>query len=70
MADERDDGVQRDKLDYRAGYCEGIAAVLNAINVAALRAKKNEPPGLELAHGIALKLRQDMLAKMSSKGGA
>ena len=67
MAAERDDGVNEGGLDYRAGYCEGLAAFLTAMQVMAVRAKPKEAAGLELAFAKAKEIREAMLAKMRGK---
>jgi hypothetical protein len=69
MADQeqQDDGVQRDKLDYRAGYIEGLRAAMQAIKVNGIRAKRSEVAGLDAALTICRNLRAAMIQKM--KGG-
>lgn len=62
-----DDGVQRDKLDYRAGYVEGLAKALRGIQVNGMRAKKSEVAGLEIARQLVLNLREAMIEKMRAK---
>ena len=62
-----DDGVQRDKLDYRAGYVEGLQAAIQAIQVSGLRATKKEVAGLEKALALCQELRRQTIEKMRSK---
>ena len=64
MAKEPFDVVDRDKLDYRAGYVEGIGVVMQCITVMAVRAKPKEAAGLQLAFNRAKAIREDMIAKM------
>ena len=65
--EKQDDGVQRDKLDYRAGYVEGLASLLQLLNMKALRATKKTEAGLREAFDTAKDLRDTMIAKM--RGG-
>mgnify|MGYP001592312186 FL=1 len=65
MAEERDDGVKRNGLDFRAGWVEALGAFLQRLQMESARCKKGERAGMETCHGIALKMRQDMIAKMS-----
>jgi hypothetical protein len=64
MAEHEDDGVNRDGLDYRAGWCEALRALAAQINMEVVRAKKKELPGLETAMQIAQRMYQAMLDKM------
>jgi hypothetical protein len=64
MAENDNDGVNREGLDYRAGWCEALRALAAQINVEVVRAKKTELPGLETAHQIAHQMYQAMLDKM------
>lgn len=61
---EEDDGVKRDGLDYRAGFIEGVNAFLQQLQIASIRAKSKEVPGLEASHKIALEVRKVMIEKM------
>jgi hypothetical protein len=64
MAEHEHDGVSREGLDYRAGWCEALRALAAQINVEVVRAKKKELPGLETAMQIAQRMYQAMLDKM------
>lgn len=64
MTPERDDGVERDKLDYRAGWVEGLKALAQRLSVEAMRANKRQIPGLEVAQEIAVSMYKAMLDKM------
>ena len=70
MADEakRDDGVNRNGLDYRAGYVEGLAAFLNRMMGLARGAKQKESEGMQKSFDLAKQLREEMLDKM--RGGS
>ncbi len=63
---EREDGVNENGLDYRAGWCEALKAVANAINISAIRASKKEIPGLEAALNISREMFKAMVEKMKS----
>jgi hypothetical protein len=73
MSDEskpevKDDGVNREGLNYRAGWVEALRALAQRINVEAVRAKKNQIPGLELASQISKEMFEAMLDKMRGGG--
>lgn len=59
-----DDGVNRNGLDYRAGYVEGLIAFMQQLQIASVRARRSEIAGMESARLIANGLRNDMLDKM------
>lgn len=65
--EKKDDGVQRDRLDYRAGFVEGLEAFLLRLQVASIRAKKTEFAGMEVARQLAVEIRKGMLDKMRGK---
>ncbi len=64
MATEEDDGVNREGLDYRAGWCEALQAFAQRLQVECMRAKKADARGLELAGRIAGQLFESMIGKM------
>lgn len=53
LADDNttDDGVNRDGLDYRAGYVEGIMAFLTRLKIEAVRAKPEDHAMLQKMKG-------------------
>lgn len=59
-----DDGVQRMKLDYRAGWVEALRALAQRLAIEGMRGSKKEVPGLEKASRIAQEMFKDMLDKM------
>lgn len=63
----KEDGVNREGLDYRAGYCEGLSHFLRVLNISALRATKKTEPGIRESFEEAKKLREAMLEKMRAK---
>jgi hypothetical protein len=58
------DGVNREGLDFRAGWVEALRAFGTKLGVAGLRAKKGEHAGMDAASNIAKQMHDDMLAKM------
>jgi hypothetical protein len=67
MPDEKaGDKVNRDGLDYRAGYVEALNAFMTSLQYASLRAKRGEMLGMEAARQLALTLRNKMLEKMKA----
>jgi len=65
--EEKDDGVNRTGLDYRAGYIEALNALLQNLQLQGVRCKKGEVAGLESARSAALGLRSMMIAKMKGQ---
>jgi hypothetical protein len=63
---ERDDGVNREGLHYRAGWVEALQAFGVQVNIEAARAKSKEMAGLQLASQIAQRMFKAMLDKMKS----
>jgi hypothetical protein len=63
----KSDGVNREGLDYRAGWIEALVALSHTLNVEALRAKPSNVRGLQTALTVAKKQYEAMIAKM--KGG-
>lgn len=62
--DEKEDGVNREGLDYRAGYVEGLSALLTNLRLQALRCKKRESSYLEAAFETVQNVRKAMIQKM------
>lgn len=58
------DNVNREGLDYRAGWCEALLAFARRLQVEGARAKKSEMAGLELASRIGQQMHAAMLEKM------
>lgn len=68
MPQPKDDGVNREGLDYRAGWVEGLTALLRSLQVDSVRMiKKSHAPGLERAFEITKTVREEMIQKMSQK---
>jgi len=63
----QDDGVNREGLDYRAGWAEALKAFGATIQVEGIRAKKSQVAGLGLACEIASRMYKQMLDKMRGK---
>ncbi len=59
--------VNREGLDYRAGYVEALIAFSQQLSILSVRAKKGEIAGLAAAIGIAKALHAAMLDKMRGK---
>ena len=72
MADEAEkgDGVNRNGLDYRAGWCEAMRALGTRLQVEGMRAKRGEVAGLTIASRIGKEMYDAMLAKVGSDGHA
>ena len=68
MSEEREDGVNREGLDYRAGYVEALGVLLTNLQLQAIRCAKKEEPGLRAAFDTVKNVRAAMIQKM--KGGA
>jgi hypothetical protein len=70
LTEPADDGVNREGLDYRAGWVEGLRAFGQRlqIEIGAARAKPREHPGLETARRLAKEMYEAMLAKMKGVG--
>lgn len=62
-----DDGVNRTGLDYRAGWVEACNAILQALQVESIRARKGALTGLDIARGHALAHRKVVIDLM--RGG-
>jgi hypothetical protein len=61
------DVVNREGLDYRAGWVEALRAFGQRLMIEGTRAKRNQVAGLEEASRIARDMHQEMVDKM--KGG-
>jgi hypothetical protein len=65
---EKSDGVNREGLDYRAGWLEALRAFGTQLQIARARARKGEIAGLEAASRVAQQMHQTMVEKMKSGG--
>lgn len=64
MDEEKGDSVNREGLDYRAGYVEALGVLLTNLQLQAIRCKKNEETGLWVAFDMVKNVRAAMIQKM------